>query len=156
MTDPANATAGVIAPPPLLVAATLAVTLLLDWAWPAPVLGATAQTVAGSAMLIAGLALVVVCARRFVRAGTNVPTYRPTTALVTDGPYRLTRNPIYVGLLLAYLGLAVLVDSLWMIAGAAALALVLDRGVIAREEVYLEATFGADYRAYKDRVRRWL
>ncbi len=147
---------GVIAPPPLIVLGTLAVTLGLDWLWPAPLFGATIQGVAGGVIFAAGLALAVTCVRLFVRAGTSVPTYRPTTALVTAGPYRISRNPIYVALLLGTLGIAVLVDSAWMIAGVVPLFAVLNLGVIAREESYLERKFGADYLAYKASVRRWL
>ncbi|MEX2649889.1 MAG: isoprenylcysteine carboxylmethyltransferase family protein [Alphaproteobacteria bacterium] len=156
MNDAVKDSPGVIAPPPLIVLGALAVTLGLDGLWPAPLLDSTIQVVAGGGVLAAGLALVATCVRLFVRAGTNVPTYRPTTVLVTEGPYRISRNPIYVGLLLGTLGIAVLVDSAWMIGGVVPLFAVLDIGVIAREESYLERKFGADYRAYKAKVRRWL
>lgn len=147
---------GVIAPPPLLVLGTLALALLLDAAWPAPLFDMATQAIGGGLLLVAGLALVASCAVRFRRAGTNVPTYRPTMALVVEGAYRFSRNPIYVGLCLAYAGLAVLIDSAWALGALAPLFVVLDVGVVAREEAYLEAKFGDTYRAYRARVRRWL
>jgi protein-S-isoprenylcysteine O-methyltransferase Ste14 len=147
---------GVIAPPPLLVLGALALTLGLDAIWPAPLFGAAFQAIAGGALFAAGAGLAGACVARFRRAGTNVPTYRPTTALVTNGPYRYSRNPIYVGICLAYLGLAVLIDSAWVLAGIVPLFAVLNLGVIAREEVYLEAKFGDAYRTYKQTARRWL
>ena len=147
---------GVIAPPPLIVLGTLALALVLDAAWPAPLFGAVAQGVAGGVLFASGAALAAWCVARFRRAGTNVPTYRPTTALVVEGAYRYSRNPIYVGLCLAYAGLAIMIDSAWALGALAPLFVVLDVGVVAREEAYLEAKFGDAYRAYRARVRRWL
>ncbi|MBM3584391.1 MAG: isoprenylcysteine carboxylmethyltransferase family protein [Alphaproteobacteria bacterium] len=147
---------GVIAPPPLLALATIALGLALDAIWPAPLFGPTAQAVVGGALLLAGLGLVAACALRFRRAGTNVPTYRPTTALVTDGPYRFSRNPIYIALLVTLAGLGIAVDSAWLLAGLVPLFVVLRWGVVAREERYLEAKFPDAYPAYMERVRRWL
>jgi protein-S-isoprenylcysteine O-methyltransferase Ste14 len=92
----------------------------------------------------------------FLRAGTNVPTRRPATALVINGPYRFSRNPIYTGMIVLLLGIGVMVDSAWILAMAVPLALVLRYGVIAREERYLEAKFGAPYRAFRENVRRWI
>ncbi|MGH6720091.1 MAG: methyltransferase family protein [Alphaproteobacteria bacterium] len=156
MSATAKDSPGVIAPPPLIVVGHVALGLALDAAWPAPVFEATAQGIAGGALLAAGLGLVLACARRFRRAGTNVPTWQPTTALVTDGPYRFSRNPIYVGLALGYAGLAVVIDSAWLLALLVPLLAILHVGVIRREEAYLEAKFPDAYRAYTRRVRRWL
>lgn len=147
---------GVIAPPPLLVLGALVLTLGLDFTWPASLFEPAAQVIVGGALLLTGFALAGLCVARFRGAGTNVPTYRPTTALVTGGPYRFSRNPIYIGLLLAYAGLGVLIDSVWVLAGLVPLFGILNLGVVAREEAYLEAKFGDAYRAYKARVRRWL
>jgi protein-S-isoprenylcysteine O-methyltransferase Ste14 len=87
--------------------------------------------------------------------GTAVEPWKPTTAIVTTGPYRITRNPAYVGMALAYAGIAVMSDALWVLAPLPLVLLVIDRGVIAREERYLERKFGQEYLDYKDRVRRW-
>lgn len=156
MNDGNRDTAGVIMPPPLLFAGALLLGLLLDWQWPTAVIGGHGQYWLGGALFGAGLLLVFNAMRAFKRAGTNVEPYKPTTAIVTDGPYRYSRNPIYVALFLAYFGIAVAVDSLWLLALALPLYFVMISGVIAREERYLERKFGDEYLRYKASVRRWL
>lgn len=146
----------VIAPPPLLYLGAILLGLALDWLRPAPLLPQAWQYGLGAAAFALGGAVAAWAIANFRRAGTNVPTYRPTTALVAEGPYRFSRNPIYVGLTLAYLGVALAVDSAWMLALVAPLLAVMRYGVIAREEAYLEGKFGDAYRSYKQRVRRWL
>ena len=94
--------------------------------------------------------------RRFVRAGTELPPFRPTTAIVTDGPFRFTRNPMYIGMTLLYVGLAVGFDLIWALILLPAVLLVIRFYAIAREERYLEAKFGEEYLSYKRRVRRWV
>ena len=95
-------------------------------------------------------------ARRFLAAGTNIPPNLPTTALVVDGIYGRTRNPLYLGATLVYLGLSVAAGSPWAIVLVVPLLWVINVGVIGREERYLERKFGDAYRAYKGRVRRWV
>lgn len=153
--NPTKDSPGVV-PPPAIVLGLIVVGLALDWAWPAPVFDGRAQAILGVLLFAAGLGLVLPCVRLFRRAGTNVPTYRPATTLVTDGPYRFSRNPIYLGLTLAYAGIAVGIDSAWLIVLVVALVGVLDLAVIRREEAYLETKFPDAYRSYKGRVRRWL
>lgn len=89
-------------------------------------------------------------------AGTNVRPDRPTTAVVSTGPYRISRNPMYVSLCALQVGIALLIDGLMPLLFLIPLALTLHFGVIRREERYLEAKFGPDYIAFKSRVRRWL
>lgn len=157
MTGPSSDRPDVIARPPRLALAALVVGLALDYAWPAPVLPGTAmQYAAGSVLIVAGLALVLAAMGRFRKAGTNVPTPLPATALVTDGLYRFSRNPIYVGMSLVFAGVAVAADNAWLMGLWAVLLIVIRYGVIAREEVYLERKFGDDYRRYTASVRRWL
>ena len=90
------------------------------------------------------------------KAGSNVPTNLPTTTIVESGPYRFTRNPIYLGMLLVLLGLSIALDNLWLAALLLPFAIVIRYGVVAREEAYLEGKFGDVYRGYRARVRRWL
>jgi len=90
------------------------------------------------------------------KAGTQVETYKPTTTIVANGPYRLTRNPIYLAMVLGLIGLAIAFDSLWIVVTLVPFYLVIRYGVVAREEAYLERKFGDVYRGYKSRVRRWL
>src|SRR5437660_1658286 len=82
-------------------------------------------------------------------------TSAPTQTVVTDGPYRLTRNPAYLGMALTYAGIAIVADAPWALLPLPFVIAVIDRGVIAREERYLERKFGTPYTDYKRRVRRW-
>jgi protein-S-isoprenylcysteine O-methyltransferase Ste14 len=147
---------GVIARPPLILFACIALGLALDWLMPAAFLPSAVQYTAGGVLIALALTLAVAAFAYFARAGTNIPTYRPSTALVVVGPYRLSRNPIYVAMILLVLGIGVTIDSVAIVALAVPFAVVLRYGVIAREERYLEAKFRDSYRAYRARVRRWI
>jgi protein-S-isoprenylcysteine O-methyltransferase Ste14 len=152
------ATAGVIAPPPLLLLAALIAGLTLDRLAP---LGLMAQIpampryVAGGILIAAGLAMAFVASRRFGRAGTPRAPWLPTTKLVTDGVFAHIRNPMYASFYLALAGVALAVPSDWLVAAMVVLALVIHYGVVKREERYLEALFGDEYRAYKARTPRY-
>lgn len=151
---------GVIAPPPLILAVTLVVGAVLDRVYPMPIFGAAVaplvRYVAAAALIVAGLVGMAIFHRAFRRHGTNVPTFKPTTALVTDGPYRFSRNPGYLSVLLVYAGIVLAANSVWLLALLVVFALVVRYGVVAREERYLERKFGEDYRRYKASVRRWI
>jgi protein-S-isoprenylcysteine O-methyltransferase Ste14 len=110
----------------------------------------------GGAVFGFALALGVWAVATMLGAGTNIPTHRPATAIVTGGPYRFSRNPIYLGLFVGLVGLAIAFDDLWLLIALAPFALVIRYGVVAREEAYLERKFGEVYRGYCARVRRWL
>ena len=107
-------------------------------------------------MFALALALFAWAIVTMTRAGSNVPTSLPSTTIVDTGPYRFTRNPIYLGMMLGLIGLAVALNSLWLLLTLAPFALVIRYGVVAREEAYLERKFGDVYRHYRARVRRWL
>ncbi len=147
---------GVIAMPPYIVLAFLVGGFALDAAWPAPFLPATVQYPVGILIFAAGVGLVATAFSRFSAAGTNVPTPLPATTVVTDGPYRLTRNPIYVAMAFGFVGIAVAVDSPWLLGLVVPLMAVLHVGVVKREERYLENKFGDVYRRYRASVRRWI
>ncbi|TIP23013.1 MAG: isoprenylcysteine carboxylmethyltransferase family protein [Mesorhizobium sp.] len=149
---------GVIAPPPLVFAGFLAAGVLADryvsgWSLPLPALPAKVLAVllggAGVIFLADALGL-------FRKAGTRPEPWQPTTAIVTSGVYRVTRNPMYVGMAHVYAALALAVGSPLAMALLPAAILVIHRGVILREERYLERKFGDEYMAYRARVRRWL
>jgi len=110
----------------------------------------------GFAFVAIGFALAAVSVRSFRRAGTTVVSGEPSTALVVTGPYQVTRNPIYIGLVLMYFGLAVILTSLWVLLLLIPVLAILQRGVVEREEAYLERQFGEAYRKYQARVPRWL
>jgi protein-S-isoprenylcysteine O-methyltransferase Ste14 len=150
--------AGVIVLPPFIFLAFLVAAIVLEAVVPLPVLGAyaLARYLSGAALAACGFILIGMGMRRFAAAGTNVPPNLPTTALVVDGIYGRTRNPLYLGTTLVYLGISVGAGSLWAIVLAIPQLWVINVGVIAREERYLERKFGDAYRAYKGRVRRWV
>ncbi len=150
--------AGVIALPPLIFLGFLAAATVLEAVVPLPVLAARAlaRYLAGAALAACGSVMIGMGTRRFLAAGTNIPPSLPTTALVVEGIYGRTRNPLYLGTTLVYLGLSVAAGSLWAIVLVVPLLWVINVGVVAREERYLERKFGDAYRAYKTRVRRWV
>lgn len=147
---------GVKIPPPLLFLGGLIIGILLSvWAPIAFVSPAVSRLVGGAALVLsAGLALSAI--RIFRRTGTTVRPDRPATALLITGPYRFTRNPLYLAMTLFYIGVAMLSRSLWSLILLPLVLVLLERYVIRREEHYLERQFGADYRRYKNAVRRWL
>lgn len=110
----------------------------------------------GAALALSFLVLTTWSFRRFWASGTSVIPVRPTTALVREGPYRLTRNPMYLGMLLLYLGLASWFGLVGPLLLAPILVWVIGSSVIGREERYLERKFGNEYRQYQAEVRRWL
>ncbi len=147
--------AHVIAPPPLIYLVPLAGALLLNrWA-PLPGLPAPWRWVVGALFLVLG-GMLGTAISAFRRARTKPQPWLPTTALVVDGPYRFTRNPMYLGFTLIYSGIAVLANSTWPFVLLPAVLVVMQLFVIRREERYLERKFGDAYRAYCARVRRWL
>lgn len=153
--DP-NDNPGVIVRPPLLYLGALVLGFGLDWIWPSQAIPDLVQYVGGATIAAVSFVPAIAAMRRFRKAGTNVPTTLPVTALVVDGPYRYSRNPIYVGLTLLYAGIGVAADNLWALGLLLPVLAVMRYGVIAREERYLEDKFGDAYRRYKARVRRWL
>lgn len=156
MTEAAEDNAGVIARPPVLYTIAFVLGMLIEWLVPTSFVSGLTGPALGLALFLTGAGLMAAALRLFRLAGTNVPTYLPTTALVTHGPYRFTRNPIYLALTLIYVGLAVAVDSLWPLLTLVPLLVVMHFGVVRREEAYLEQKFGDAYHAYRARVRRWV
>jgi protein-S-isoprenylcysteine O-methyltransferase Ste14 len=149
-------TAGVIAPPPLIYLAGLAVGFGLEALLPGASLPGAVQWVAGGLLVVVGAALLASFNTAFTRKGTAVEPWKPTTAIVTTGPYRLTRNPAYLGMALVYVGIALLAGAVWVLVPLPIVLAVIDRAVIAREERYLERSFGQEYLDYKAGVRRWI
>ena len=151
-------TANVIIRPPIAWGLAILAGLVLQWLMPLPFMpaAAPARWIVGAAVFAAALALFGWAIATMTRAGSNVPTTMPTITIVDTGPYRFTRNPIYVGMFLAIIGLAIAFDSLWLLIALVPFALVIRYGVVAREETYLERKFGVPYRDYRSRVRRWL
>jgi protein-S-isoprenylcysteine O-methyltransferase Ste14 len=150
-------TAGVIAPPPLIFLAGLAVGFGLEALLPGDAsLSGVVRWGLGAVLVVAGVALLASFDRAFRRKGTAAEPWKPTTAIVTSGPYRFTRNPGYIGMALVYVGIALLAEALWVLLPLPVVLAVIDRGVIAREERYLERRFGREYLDYKATARRWV
>lgn len=147
---------GVVVLPPVLFGGALALGLVLHWIRPVHPLPPLPARLLGALLLIASGVLARRAERAMKRAGTNIRPDRPTTAIVSEGPFRFTRNPLYISLTGLYLGISLLVNALWPLLLLVPALVVLQRGVVAREERYLEAKFGESYRAYKSRVRRWI
>ena len=143
--------------PPVALALAFLAGLAAQWLYPLPfVPQGMPKSWVGAAVFVTGLALVTWAFATMRRAGTRVETIEPTTAIVTSGPYRYTRNPIYVGMFIGLIGLAVGFDSLWIAIALVPFYVVIRYGVIAREEAYLDRKFGDVYRSYKSQVGRWL
>ena len=151
--------AGVRFPPPFLFVIGILVGWMLDRYWyPLPLsrFASSAVEPLGWILLALGVILAVWGMVTFRRAKTAINPHRSASQLVTHGPYRFTRNPMYTGLTVAYFGGAALLDSAWPIIVLPIVLFVLVRTVVSREETYLNHAFGADYGAYTARVRRWL
>lgn len=151
-----NDTPGVVAPPPIIYLCGLALAFALDWIWPIALLPATVQYAVGIPLIVLGFSVIALAFLRFRRAGTNIEPYKPTTAIVTDGLYGISRNPIYAAMTVIALGIAITADNAWVVLMLVPTLAVMRTGVIAREERYLESKFGDDYRRYKASVRRWI
>ncbi|HEY9381600.1 MAG TPA: isoprenylcysteine carboxylmethyltransferase family protein [Burkholderiales bacterium] len=147
---------GVIALPPLLYGGAFLIVLLLHWLWPLPLLTDPAIRWIGAALVVLGMAPVIWGSATMHKAGTNVPPNRPATAMVTSGPFRFSRNPLYTGLHVTFIGLCCIANSLWGLVLFVPLVAVMHYGVILREERYLEAKFGDAYRQYRSTARRYL
>ena len=148
-------TAGVLAPPPLIFAVGWVLGLVLHARFPARLVAGPSRLL-GGLLTAAGVSLIASAIATLRAAGTDPRPDRPTTALVIEGPYRHTRNPIYLGLASIYAGLLLVVGTPWPALLLPAVLAVVDQGVVAREERYLARRFGDAFTKYTVRVRRWL
>ena len=148
--------ANVIAPPPLIYGAAFILGLLIHRAFPAPGLPKTLADWIGLVLVLTSIPIAITAFRAMIHAQTSFDPRKPTTVIVTAGPFRYSRNPMYLSLTLLYLGAALILNVLWILLLVVPLLVVIQRGVIAREEAYLERKFGDEYLSYKTRVRRWV
>ena len=149
----------VIAFPPLIWAVTVFISLVVHFfvgRLPMSILPRAISLGIGIVLFIIAPLLAIPAMWRMKAAGTNVHPSEPTTTIVRGGPYRFTRNPMYLALTLLQIGVAFVLNDAITFLFAAALALMLHFGVILREERYLEAKFGEEYLALKRSVRRWI
>jgi protein-S-isoprenylcysteine O-methyltransferase Ste14 len=156
VTDSKNST-GISIPPPLIFVGGFLIGLAVEWAVPVSAPPVALRVAVGLAGLAGFLYFDTSAMRGFGRAGTSVlPFGDRTTTIVSDGPYRFSRNPMYVGMTLLYIGVAAATGVMWAFATLPVVLLVIRYYVIAREETYLTAKFGDSYREYQSRVRRWI
>jgi protein-S-isoprenylcysteine O-methyltransferase Ste14 len=147
---------GVAAPPPLIYVSALAAGLLVNSIYPVRLLPRGVSRAAGLPLVLGGLVIGLLGVREMRRAETNIDPYKPVHAIVDRGPFRFTRNPLYVGMTLMYGGFSVLANALPAALLLPGVLAVMRKGVIEREEAYLERKFGEEYLSYKARVRRWI
>lgn len=158
MSHESSDTANIVLPAPAFYLGALALSVVAKLLFRSALLPsalASWRRLSGVKLLIGGLALIGWSARTMQQQGTSVLPERPTTTLVEDGPFRYSRNPIYLGMTLSYTGVTLLLNNLWGIVLLPALLTAMRRGVIEREEEYLSGRFGEPYIDYTRRVRRW-
>jgi protein-S-isoprenylcysteine O-methyltransferase Ste14 len=142
--------------PPLVYASAIVLGLVVHAFWPRHIVPDSLGTPLGALVILAAVALFIFAVRTFRAAGTPVPGNQPTTTIVRTGPYRFSRNPIYLAFSLFQLGLAVWVNSISLLFTLIPAIALMSSVVIPREEQYLEGRFPADYVPYEASVRRWL
>lgn len=150
--------ANVLVQPPILYMGALAAGCLMEFFFPlGPGLagGTLKPIIIGLGLAAIGGVLAWNAIRQFVDAGTSIPVDEPTDALVTSGLYSWSRNPIYIALTVFYVGLSIALTSGWALLLLPVVLIALQKGVIEREEIYLEKEFGERYLAYKNKVPRW-
>jgi len=153
-----NDSPGVNIMPPTVFYVCLILGAIMEFLFPHdfPVLSRPVRIVLGLGFGGAGFAFMGIAHQKFKSIGTNIPTNLPATTFVVQGAYRFSRHPMYVGGSAFFLGIGLMVGSLWMLAAFLPLGLYLSLYVIPREEAYMERVFGEEYSAYCRRVRRWL
>jgi protein-S-isoprenylcysteine O-methyltransferase Ste14 len=142
--------------PPVLVAGGLLLGIAIHYTvWTVTLLPIIVARPLGLTVFVSAGVLAHLAQLALKRVGTNLSPTKPTLALATDGPYRFTRNPLYVAALGVYLGVTLWVDGLAPLLLLFPVAWMLHWGIVLREEHYLQAKFGATYDAYRLQVRRW-
>jgi protein-S-isoprenylcysteine O-methyltransferase Ste14 len=143
-------------PPPLIFAAGFAAGWLLDRWMPIPLPQGLRVVAVGWPVVTVGAWLAAWSVLTLARAGTTVRPDRPSTVLVAVGPFRFSRNPLYLSFVLLYAGTALLTNTVWALVVLPLVAWAIDRAVIAREERYLATAFGETYEDYRRGVPRWV
>ena len=141
---------------PVLLAITILFTFALQRWVPLPFFPGLPSRIMGAALFLGGFALGFPALRGMLKASTSPNPHRPTTSLVQDASYRITRNPMYLGMLISYAGLSVFFQNPWFVLFLPILVWLFTTWVIIPEENYLEQKFGAEYLDFKARVRRWI
>ncbi len=147
---------GIKVPPPIIYLAALISGVVLDYFWPYLPLHENWGNIIGAVLILASILLVPTVLIRFKKVGTTFDVRKSATTLITNGPYRFSRNPAYISLTLLYLGLGSVFNNVWIIALVIPVLLIMDLWIVRKEERHLEEIFGEEYLQYKSSVRRWL
>ncbi len=142
--------------PPVILLACLLLQIGLHYGLPIMTIVERPWNWAGAALIVFGILIVIGPVTAFSRADTTIKPFQESSALVVEGMYRFTRNPMYLGMVTVLAGVAVLTGSVSPFVGPVLFVPLMNRRVIRFEEAMLEERFGDEYRNYKDRVRRWL
>ena len=149
----------VIAPPPLIFLSGLLLGGIVQWFYPFYLFSAEYliySKIAGIFLAVCGLGIILTAHLKMKKAQTNIEPWKPTNAIISDGIYSYSRNPIYAAMVLIFYGIKLFFNSVWFTPALILVLIVIHYGVILREEKYLEGKFGVEYLNYKNRVRRWI
>ena len=155
-TSPPQDNAGVVAPAPVIYGAAFALGLAAEFTLPTVPLPRTVVLWLGVVIVLLSIPIVVSAFRALARARTAFDARKPTTTIVSDGAFQYSRNPTYLSLPLLYVGLSLVLGLPWVLFMVGPAVALTQWGVVLREERYLEAKFGEEYRRYKAKVRQWL
>ena len=147
---------GVQTPPPVVYLALMLFGVGLQFRWPIPFLAPGTQYAIGFTVIVLSIVLFGLVLRTFLASKTSLDHRRPTTALIRSGPFRYSRNPIYVSMTMLGLGAGALLNNFWIVLAMVPAVFVIRYFVIAKEEALLEKKFGDEYLRYKASVRRWI
>lgn len=143
--------------PPIIFGVGIALGYLIEWQFPSDVgIQQPWRDALGGLLVVLGAVLLFGAGLAMRQAHTSADPYKPSTALVTSGPFRVTRNPIYLAWLPLVAGISIFTGTIWPLIMMAPVYVVVDRFIVAPEEAYLAEKFGASYQAYREKVRRWL
>lgn len=156
ISDNANDNAGVKFPPPFIPLSFIGIGYALQRLKPMDLPGNEDWSIAGWGIVAAGIALLIWGQRQFVANKTNIRPDKPASTVICSGPYRFTRNPLYLAFLILQTGIGILMANLWIVLFVPLTMIAITLYVIPREEAYMERAFGDDYLALKATVRRWL
>ncbi len=156
MNPPTHSVPGIKTPPPVIYMVALLMGVGLNELWPISPIPTFWAYTAGTALIVVSILIMPSVLVRFRKAGTPFDVRKAASALITDGPYRFSRNPTYLSLTMLYVGLGIVLNNGWILLLALPVLLTMNLWVIRREERHLEEKFGKHYLEYKSTVRRWL
>ncbi len=142
--------------PPVIFLIHVLAAFLLNWLLPLPFVFPKSLELVGYALVLTGLGFAFSAVNQFAKLHTTLDPHGSVSTIVTSGPYRLSRNPIYLGFACTLIGLSLALSSYWGVVLSPLFMILLAQLVIKHEEIYLEKKFGDVYTSYKSRVRRWL